>query len=218
MMNDDFLTSSVTTRRGFVAAASLGAVSLYGLWAGLGAAPLRFWSAADGGETGGVADTGHGGHGDHGMARGPSPDEFRAEVERFIVAHRQPDGSVLVEAASGGNMEGMDMSDMSQMEGHSMDHGGGGAADVFLLAQQWSYDPAWLTLRAGVPYRLKLMAVDMAHGASIHLGPASLIVRLPQGVLVERQITFTRPGSYLVYCTVYCGEAHQAMSGKLDIV
>jgi cytochrome c oxidase subunit 2 len=62
------------------------------------------------------------------------------------------------------------------------------------------------------------MAVDAAHGASLQLGPASEIIRLPKGVQVERTITFTRPGTYLVYCTIYCGEGHQFMSGKLEIV
>ena len=34
--------ASMTSRRSFIVAVSLGAESLYGLWAGLGVAPLRF--------------------------------------------------------------------------------------------------------------------------------------------------------------------------------
>jgi heme/copper-type cytochrome/quinol oxidase subunit 2 len=62
------------------------------------------------------------------------------------------------------------------------------------------------------------MAVDAAHGASIQLGSAAHIIRLPRGALVEREFTFTRPGEYLLYCTMYCGEGHQYMSGKIIIV
>lgn len=90
--------------------------------------------------------------------------------------------------------------------------------EVYLLAQQWSFEPSWLRLKAGATYRLKLMAADAAHGASLQLGPGSAIIRLPKGVQVERTITFTRPGTYLLYCTVYCGEGHHYMNGKLEIV
>ena len=39
---------ALTTRRGFVAAMSLAGVSLYGLWAAYGAAPLSFWGTEPG--------------------------------------------------------------------------------------------------------------------------------------------------------------------------
>lgn len=38
---------NLTTRRSFIAVASLGAVSLYGHWAAVGAAPLRFWEQGE---------------------------------------------------------------------------------------------------------------------------------------------------------------------------
>jgi heme/copper-type cytochrome/quinol oxidase subunit 2 len=89
--------------------------------------------------------------------------------------------------------------------------------DVFMIAQQWSFDPAELRLRAGVPYRFKMMAVDAAHGASLQLGLGSQIIRLPKGILVERQLVFTEPGIYLLYCTIYCGEGHHFMNGKIQV-
>jgi heme/copper-type cytochrome/quinol oxidase subunit 2 len=90
--------------------------------------------------------------------------------------------------------------------------------DVYLVAQKWSFEPAVLRLAANQVYRLRMMAVDTAHGASIQLGNAAQIIRLPKGTLVEREFTFTRPGEYLLYCTMYCGEGHQYMSGKIIIV
>lgn len=214
--------ASISTRRSFIVAASLGAVSLYGLWAGLGAAPLRFWE--DGGSDHAEPDAEGGGHGDHGGRPAENADAFRQAVDKFVTAHQQPDGSVQVGLAPAG----LTMSDGLDGSGHG-DHAatGSGMADhdmammpskVYLLAQQWSFEPSWLRLAAGTPYRLKLMAADAAHGASLQLGPGSAIIRLPKGVLVERTITFTRPGTHLLYCTVYCGEGHHAMSGKLEIV
>ncbi len=207
----------ITTRRSFVALSSLGAVSLYGLWAGLGAAPLRFW------ESGGSAQGAMGmEHGDQGGEGGPSPDEFRQSVAAFVAAHRQADGSVLVEQAASSSMQGMEMPGMPGMEdmpGHAMDDGGpGAAAEVYILAEKWSFEPSWIKLRAGVPYRLKLMAADAAHGASLQLGPASQIIRLPKGLLVEHELNFTKLGTYLLYCTVYCGEGHQYMNGKIEVL
>lgn len=218
---------SLTTRRSFIALTSLGAVSLYGLWAGLGAAPLRFWETGE--AAGGDMDMGEGGHSEHGGGADGDEDAFRVAVDRFVEEHKQPDGSVFVEANTSGAMPGMNMDasmagshDMSAMPGMSEESAGHSemntAPEVYLLAQQWSFEPSWLKLKAGVPYRLKLMAADAAHGASLQLGPGSQIIRLPRNVQVEREITFAKPGTYLLYCTIYCGEGHQYMSGRLEVV
>jgi cytochrome c oxidase subunit II len=193
----------ITTRRGFIAGASLGAVSLYGLWVAYGAAPL----GRDAAETepaaaphGGGHNAGHeapsapSGDAGHGTMAGPSPEEFRRQAEDFLARHRRPDGSVQPDP------------------GHSA-----APVEIYLLAQQWSFDPSVLRLNAGRPYRLRMMAVDVSHGASIQLGRASQIFRLRPGIVVDRLVTFTRPGDYLIYCTVYCGLAHDRMSAKLVV-
>lgn len=94
---------------------------------------------------------------------------------------------------------------------------GSSPRDVYVLAQQWSFEPNVLRLRANEPHRFRMMAVDAAHGASIQLGLASHIIRLPKGVLVERELTFTKAGEYLIYCTIYCGEGHQFMSARIFV-
>ena len=195
---------SITTRRSFIAAASLGAVSLYGLWAVLGAAPLRFWQP---GEPMEMPATG-GGHEGHGAMQGPTPDEFRKMTDEFLARYRQPDGSILVEP----DTATQSMAGMTMAQGEAPP-----PVDVFIAAQQWSFDPAELRLRTGIPYRFKMMAVDAAHGASLQLGLGSQIVRLPKGIIVESQLTFTEPGIYVLYCTSYCGEGHQFMNGKIEV-
>lgn len=219
---------SLSTRRSFIAATSFGAVSLYGVWAGLGAAPLRFWPAEqpDAAAMGG----GHEGHG--AAASGPSAEEFRRAAEAFNASHSRDDGSVAVDgppamdpAMPDMNMDmGLAASGESGHAGHAMPGMTMETAaqdampqipDVYLLARQWSFEPAVLRLKADQPYRFRMMAVDAAHGASIQLGSASHVIRLPKGVAVNRQLSFTRPGSYLLYCTMYCGEGHQYMSGKI---
>jgi heme/copper-type cytochrome/quinol oxidase subunit 2 len=163
-----------------------------------------------------------GSHEGHGSAQGPTPDEFRKLTEEFVARHRQADGSVLVEPeVAAHSMEGMVMTPDSNDSAQSMPGMADGDAvppvDVFIVAQQWSFDPPELRLHTGIPYRFKFMAVDAAHGASLQLGRGSHIIRLPKNVLVERQMAFTEPGEYLLYCTIYCGEGHQFMNGKIKV-
>jgi heme/copper-type cytochrome/quinol oxidase subunit 2 len=198
-----------TTRRGFVAACGFGIVGLYGLWAGYGAAPVPFLGRHDepAGE-GGAHEVAGGGHG---MGGSFPPEEFRRLAEDFAARFRQPDGSVRpggAPAAPAGHA-GHGMGDAAKAEDNP--------DDVYLMAYQWGFAPAVLRLEANRPYRLRMMAVDVSHGAAIRLGPGSRIVRLRANTLVEQTTTFTRPGEHLVYCTVYCGPGHARMQGRLIV-
>ncbi len=180
-----------TARRGFIAGAGFGMVSLYLLWAGYGAAPLGF------GGHGAQPGDGHGAGahgGGHGAVGGMQIEEFRALVQRFVDEHGQPDGSVRPRRAAAL-----------------------APADVYLMAFQFGFTPQVLRLETGVPYRFRMMAVDVAHGASIRIGPGARIVRLRPGALVEQELTFQQPGEHLLYCTVYCGLAHDRMQGRIIV-
>jgi plastocyanin len=201
-----------TTRRGFIAALGFGAVSLYGAWAAYGAAPLPF-----GGHTGhkdAAPEAAAHGHGGHGAAEGMAPEEFRFEHDFFVQKYAQKDGSVNPHADA----------DTHSGHGHTdagHDHGVEMASaepvDVYLMAQKFAYSPDVLRLKLGQAYRFRMMADDITHGASIQLGSASRIIRLRPNVVTEQTITFTKPGEYLVYCTVYCGQAHDAMHGRIIV-
>lgn len=209
-----------TARRGFIAACGFGIVGLYGLWAGYGAAPLPFVGGSHEPVPGedGAHEVAGGGH----VAADPdtnatlASEDFRRNVEEFAARYRQPDGSVKP-GAVGGEAAGAHAS-------HGMAHGADQAAgaagapdDVYLMAYQWGFEPAVLRLDANRPYRLRMMAVDVSHGAAIQLGRGSRIVRLRTNTLVEQTTTFTHPGEHLVYCTVYCGPGHARMQGRLIV-
>jgi heme/copper-type cytochrome/quinol oxidase subunit 2 len=204
-----------TTRRGFVAALGFGAVSLYGLWVAYGAAPgpLTLLGIANGHPDG---ENGRGGHGAE--TDRPSAEEFRRLAAEFVNRYRMPDGSVYPRrlasrptAADAGARHG----DSHAVAG---EHAGDDTLDVYLLAEKWFYEPAHLRLDARVPYRFRLMAADVSHGASIQFGRGSRMIRLRPNTVAEIGLTFTRPGNYLVYCTVYCGEAHDAMQARIEVV
>lgn len=90
--------------------------------------------------------------------------------------------------------------------------------DVLMTAGKWYYLPNALRLDAGQAYRFKMMAVDIAHGASIELGKGGRMMRLQPGRITEAALTFQKPGRYLMVCTVYCGEAHQLMQATIEVV
>ena len=214
-----------TTRRGFIAALGFGAVSLYGAWAAYGAAPLPFGGHKNAAKPETDGHGGHGapeapaeaaGHGEHGASAGIAPEEFRFEHDYFVQKYAREDGSVYPHAAD--DAHGHEGAGHGQADaGHAHGPAAGEPVDVYLMAQKFSYSPDVLRLRAGVPYRFRMMAEDITHGASIHLGAASRIIRLRPNVVTEQTITFTRPGTYLVYCTVYCGQAHDAMQGRIVV-
>jgi plastocyanin len=212
-----------TARRGFVAAAGFGLVSLYLLWAGYGAAPLGFGAHGHGEEDHAEEPGGHAGHG-----AAPSEEakaqiaEFRTLAERFAETHKLPDGSV----QPGRPQAAAPAPRARASDGHDHDHHGApaqeapadeGPVDVYLMAYQFGFLPAVLRLEAGVPYRFRMMAVDVAHGASVRVGPGARVVRLRPGVLVEQELTFQRAGEHLLYCTVYCGLAHDRMQGRIVV-
>ena len=223
-----------TARRGFVAAAGFGLVSLYLLWASYGAAPLGF-RGDDHGEAQHAEEAG--GHG-HGAAPAQEAQaqiaEFRSLAERFAEQHKLPDGSVQPRRPQAAVPAPKPEPRARASDGHDHSHAApravqeapapaqeaeadDGPIDVYLMAYQFGFLPAVLRLEAGVPYRFRMMAVDVAHGASVRVGPGARVVRLRPGVLVEQELTFQRAGEHLLYCTVYCGLAHDRMQGKIVV-
>lgn len=237
----------LTTRRGFVAAMGFGGVSLYGLWIAYGAAPgpLALFRRADAIEDPMVGDDGA--MAGHGMGpSGPTVEEFRATVTDFVGRFGQPDGSVYPQRQAEGAMAPMQMdtttsgmamptdpsapamdhalhgtgamaTDAEAINGEMGDHHAG-PIDVYMLAEQWFYEPAHLRLDTGTSYRFRMMAADVPHGASIQFGHGARMIRLAPNTVTEIALTFERPGSYLVYCTAYCGAGHDGMQARIDVI
>ncbi|MGQ0711290.1 MAG: hypothetical protein ACT4NV_16270 [Rhodoferax sp.] len=89
--------------------------------------------------------------------------------------------------------------------------------DVLMTAGKWYYFPQSLKLDVGQPYRFRMMAVDIPHGASIAFGDGSRMMRLPNGRVTEVALSFPRAGTYLMLCTLYCGEGHSLMQARIDV-
>lgn len=225
-----------TARRGFIAAMGFGGVGLYALWVAYGAAPGPLaLLGLDRGHDGEREGAGHGGHG--AAAGGPTADDFRRMTAEFVARYRTPDGAVHprllpgatpsgVSAGKGRAALGPEVHDahgahpvetgrLSDVPGGLAD---GAVRDVYLLAEKWFYEPAYLRLDLGVPHRFHMMATDVSHGASIQFGRGGRMIRLRPGIAATQEMTFARPGNLLVYCTVYCGQGHDAMKARIEVV
>jgi cytochrome c oxidase subunit II len=162
-------------------------------------------------------------HGDHGAHGAAAHAPHSAQDERPHADH----GALGV--AAHGSHSG---SDAHPRGGHG-DHGAAAHAprsipdahphdtvdpiDVWLHAGRFFFMPWHLRLVTHQPYRFRMMATDVSHGASIQFGRGGRMIRLRPGQLVETDITLHQPGDYLIYCTVYCGAAHDAMQARLSV-
>ncbi len=184
-----------TSHPAFLVALGMTVLTVAFLWQGLG-----------------LVTGGHGGHG-HGGEVELTREQFAQRTEEFITAFQQEDGTVKPYASEASLHE-----DPSHGDSHAdhSDHGAD-AVDVYIMAYQWDFRPGDLRLEADVAYRFRMMAMDVDHGLAIQYPGGSTVVRLPHGMLVDHTFTFSEPGEYLIYCTYYCGELHEAMRAKIIV-
>jgi cytochrome c oxidase subunit 2 len=91
----------------------------------------------------------------------------------------------------------------------------GQAQVIRVTARKFSFSPAVIALKRGLPVTLELVAEDVFMGFSA----PDFHVR---GDIVPRQVTrvsFTpdKVGSFPFLCDVFCGDGHEGMSGKLEV-
>lgn len=233
-----------TTRRAFIAAAGFGGVSLYGSWAAYGAAPgpLALFAAAEPEHEPEPAADPHAAHAAAPTEDLLTPDEFRERLRDFVDRFGLPDGSVQPRRDRPEAVQAAEQHADSHQAAHGPEtavsspdaHGDTYATDphavatedhatpaepidVWLLAAQFYFDPAHLRLDVGRPYRFRMMAAETAHGASIQFGQGGRMMRLRPGRVAEAEMTFDRPGDYLISCTVYCGVGHDVMQARITV-
>ncbi|MDO8878523.1 MAG: hypothetical protein Q8M24_15120 [Pseudolabrys sp.] len=103
-------------------------------------------------------------------------------------------------------------------EGHGIalaDRGTTPPVDLYLHAYRFGFAPDDIQIEVGKPYRFRMMASDITHGASLQLGRGSRIIRLRPNVVNEQTIIFNRRGPVLIYCTTFCGPGHDAMKARI---
>lgn len=121
---------------------------------------------------------------------GPATDDaaFAAQAEAQMAAYGQPDGSVKIPAGE----------------------------TVYILAQQFSFNPAVIHLERGAEYTLAFHATDVMHGVSLIMGGSLASVLMP-GTTVVVPLRATESGDVQMLCTEYCGLGHNQMVGRIVV-
>lgn len=85
---------------------------------------------------------------------------------------------------------------------------------IHIGVRQWAWDPKTITAKKGELVRLIVHNADVKHGLVItDLGVNQDIP--PEGAVVE--FITSKAGTFEFFCSVYCGEGHMEMRGKIVV-
>jgi len=84
------------------------------------------------------------------------------------------------------------------------------------MPEQGGFLPDNLTTRVGEPLRLRLISDDVLHGFAIGQSDQPEVELYP-GKPVDVTLTFDQPGTYIFYCTRWCGPNHWRMRGTITV-
>ena len=103
---------------------------------------------------------------------------------------------------------------------------------VEVTAKKYEFSPSPIRVKRGAKVRLKITALDRAHGFKISLYPDGAKATGPPGLVFNSQVDcFTlekgtpttvefvaqSPGTYSFKCCNFCGMGHGGMKGKLIV-
>jgi len=100
-----------------------------------------------------------------------------------------------------------------------------GATEVHVTARQWMYEIKYqdgrtaineIRVPAGKPVKFLLSAVDVLHG--FYLPDFRVKMDMIPGRVTTLWVEPDRPGSYQIFCTVYCGTGHSNMLARLIVM
>ncbi len=97
----------------------------------------------------------------------------------------------------------------------AMPESGGGMVEFNITARQWAFEPSEIRVKVGDRVRLNIRSVDVTHG--IYLPDFGISATLEPGKTETLEFTATKPGSFEFACSVYCGEGHGSMRGRIIV-
>lgn len=84
-----------------------------------------------------------------------------------------------------------------------------------ITAKQFVFEPSIIEVHKGDKVRLLVMSLDIPHGIAIP--EYGINERLDPGKLVTIEFNATKEGTFLAYCSVFCGPGHNKMKGKIVV-
>ena len=87
-----------------------------------------------------------------------------------------------------------------------------------ISAEQWGYAPAVLKVNPGEKISFTVTSKDIMHGFSINELGVNLALSPDVGVIYQAVIPQNMlPGTYTMYCSIFCGIGHPYMKGSILI-
>jgi cytochrome c oxidase subunit II len=88
---------------------------------------------------------------------------------------------------------------------------------IDVLASQYQFEPATISVAQGDRVRLRLRSADRTHGLAIKAFRVKALI--PKGgEAVDVEFVADQAGTFDVTCAEYCGTGHAAMKGKLVVL
>jgi len=84
------------------------------------------------------------------------------------------------------------------------------------IAEDGGWTPDVIYAAAGQPLHLRLTSDDVMHSFAIGQSDQPAVDILP-GQVTDLTLTFDQPGTYIFYCTRWCGVNHWRMRGTIEV-
>ncbi len=91
-----------------------------------------------------------------------------------------------------------------------------GVYDAYVLARAWSFDPARIQVPVGAEVTIYVTSPDLQHGFKIT--DTNINMQVVPGQVSKLTYTFDEVGVFPYLCTEYCGTAHAAMWGEVEVL
>ena len=87
--------------------------------------------------------------------------------------------------------------------------------EIKITARRYDFDPKTITVRKGEPVKITITAEDVDHGFEIKEFDIKVRIKAKESQTVE--FTPDRVGRFQFRCSVFCGEGHRGMNGRLIV-
>lgn len=87
--------------------------------------------------------------------------------------------------------------------------------ELHMIARMWAFQPSAVTLPVGSTLHMYVTSQDIIHGFKIENKNVNLMA-VPNSINYM-SVTFDEPGEYFFACHEFCGAAHHAMAGRINI-
>jgi len=84
-----------------------------------------------------------------------------------------------------------------------------------MTAKQFAFEPSTIEVNKGDRVRLIVTSTDVPHGIAIR--EYGINERLEVGKPVTIEFTADKQGTFMAFCSVFCGAGHTGMKGKIVV-